>query len=319
MNILIFHSRQTGDVVRSSHCARLLKKKYPNSFITYVTNPLLVPLIETCEWIDMCIDQPFWDTHDLVSQEDLSRTKHQWAFDDLYDLRSFEKLRDDWQPDLAFYPRWNPSERPVPYGPNYVFRCFASCCGLTEEEAKDTAYELDVETEETQRASDIWFKHCVYDKRILLHMDNLDNSFRRLKETHNALELNTKGTWRESLCMIHQADVVVSRFGGVTTLAAAVDTPVIEIPKPEPTFWASPIYSHPGKGHVLLLPERRCDLFEGTDEHRLQPCTPSYAAYTQERCVMGFANREGVPFRDSYHCWRQVTVDQVEKVLEEIA
>jgi ADP-heptose:LPS heptosyltransferase len=138
----------------------------------------------------------------------------------------------------------------------------------------------------------------------------LDPSFRKLIDTHHALELDTTGTWVESLAMIAEADVVITRFGGMSIMAASVGTPVIEIPKPEPTMWASPIYSHPNQGHVVLLPEHRCAAFEGSPEHRMNPCSVAWAEYRQEHCVLNHPKRD-LPDRDSFHCWRQVTVDQV--------
>jgi hypothetical protein len=332
MEILIYHERQTGDVIMGAHCAKLLKKKYPGSNIIFVTQEDIVPVIESCDWIDLVLPTPVYPKAKMFTKEEMKQYVYEWEFDDLVDIRRFNIMRDEWKPDLAFKPRWNFLERPVPYKAPYMFRCYAHCCDLTQEEANDTAYEVPVSEEEREEAKAIWKKHQggKWGLNVVLHMHYLDSSFAKLQESYNALILDTSGakpktrtklsaTWRQNLAIIAEADVVVTRYGGVAVMAAATGTPTIQIPKPEPTMWASPVYSHPNQGHVMLLPESRCPAYEGTDEHRSQPCVPEWGKYKQELCPLGHPHRDlrerGMP--DSYHCWRQITVEEVERVLDQ--
>ena len=148
MEILIYHPVQIGDVVIGSHCARLLKKKHPESTITFVTSEFLVPLIEPCPWIDFCVPAPEFQSHELVNPRDSHKYRGlpPWEINDIAHIKTFEKLREDWKPDKAYRPHWSPSPpHPVSYRSPYMFRCYASCCELTEEESNDTAYRLPID------------------------------------------------------------------------------------------------------------------------------------------------------------------------------
>jgi len=317
MEILIYHPRQTGDVIIGSHCARLVKKKYPEAFIIFVTGDHIAPLIEPCPWIDLTLPQPMRNKKELVRPEDYSKTLSYGEWKDLADDRNFEIMCNDWKPDKAYRPRWSPSPpHTVAYKPPYMFRCYASCCELTPEESDDTAYELPVSRPERDLADQHWNQHRRGERRILLHMDHLDPSFKSLVASHRALPLDTSGktSWRSNLAIIAQADFVVTRYGGVAVMAASVGSRTITIPKPEPTLWAAPVLSHPGRGHVMLLPSRRCEKYEGTDAHRMQPCQPRYGSFVVDDCVLDRENTHP-PHQDGFHCWRDVTVEDVQRCL----
>ena len=310
MQILVYHPRQTGDVIIGSHCARLLKKKHPDATIIFVTDKRLVPLIEPCPWLDVVVDEPEFEPKEILKPEDKHKRYMHWEWNDLLNVRAFEKMVNDWKPDLAYKPRWNPMEKPIPYKAPYMFRCYAHCCGLTQEEANDTAYSLPLDENERDVAEGIWNHHTQF-TRLALHMDHLDPSFLALVDRYGALVLDTSGkvSLRENLAILAQADCVVTRYGGVAVMAASVDTPTVMVPKPEPSTWASPEFSHPNCGHIVVKPIRTCNAYEATDEHRLQPCQPQYGEYFEDRCVLGLKGRDDVA--DGFHCWRSVKVEDL--------
>jgi hypothetical protein len=196
-----------------------------------------------------------------------------------------------------------------------MFRCYAHHCGLTQREANDTEYTLPVTKEDKEYGEGWW--PLVDAGRILIHTHYLDDDF--LYEIEKDLPRNgymfldpqeEEYTWRESLAIIDSADVVVTRYGGVAVMAAAVGTPTVIIPKPEPTVWASPIYSHPNGKHVMLYPSNRCDDYDGTPARRLQPCMKHYGEFRDELCPLGF--KGGM---DLFHCWRHIEPKDVLQAL----
>jgi hypothetical protein len=337
-SILLFQPRQMGDVIRGSHCARLLKKRYNNQCeITFVTGKLYMSLIKDLPWIDYAVE----NFHVDVSQyypEEMKKLTAQWEMWDLVDKASFKFLEESQMYDECYYLKWNRvDEGIVKYQPNFVWKWFAHSCGLTDEESNDTEFGIPI-NEYNDYSKNFWgerFRHL----RILLHEDALNkelvnNIKTKLVDTVSdhvgnnywlttiLKSLDTKRSFLDSLHVISQSDIVISRFGGVITMAASQRVPCITIPKPEPPWFAHPEYSHPKDHHISIEPKNHC----GKENYhaKYQPCSIKYKNFDwdENQCFVGYRSPEGSIISTNselFHCWRSVTYDQVlEAIIQSI-
>jgi hypothetical protein len=297
MIILVYRARKTGDTIISTHCARILKRKY-NAEIIFATSSFLLPLIEPTPWLDVCIAPPKSMERGVLSQA-ASRTPVGQTVGDAVDEVIFERLQSMFSVDMAVFPKWKAENSSIPYKAPFMWRSFCNSVGLTQEEANDTEYELSISEKERDMARAWWKKKgFLPGERFLLHKDWLDDTFNILLVDGWAALLNTEyKSWRQNLAIMAEADYVITRYGGVAVASAAVRTPTIIIPKPEPAWWANPIYSHPNDGHVMIWPKAICDGFN--DQH--QPCMPGYGSYDFTNCPLKFSD----------HCWTTVTVEDI--------
>jgi hypothetical protein len=296
--ILVYHPRQTGDVIMGTHIARLLKKKHDGNVI-FLTSPNLVELIEPTPWLDIVL--PI-ENLTKVSQKE-AKTLKQWQIFDLIDQKLFDKYQELFEPDIAAFPKVDVIKTTTPYKPPYMLRCYCDSAGVLDL-ADDTEFELPLQSEEIEFGNQWWYNKGFRDcTKVLLHRDQLDSSFDDLLKLSVAADLNTRNAWRINLAIMGAADLVITRFGGVAIASAAVRTPTLTIPKPEPAWWAHPIYSHPHDGHITMWPPKHCEEFN----NRFQPCYLGWSRpdWHPELC----------PFKFSQHCWKSITIKDVLSLL----
>lgn len=243
MKILVYQPRLLGDIILGSTAAEQLKRKYPDSQITYITG--CKALVETNPFIDVAIQR---------------RIPHR------YENAYFNWIKKKY--DLAFFLlNWLPKEN--------CLQDFMAQCGLPRKNYKVKLYltETDILLAKKYIANQ---KLAPELKTIALQKDFARKwnpiEFQRLKEmvsrkynivfVGRGMSVGFKMlNMREAAAVTKLCDLFVGCISGLLHAAVAVGTPTIATPNVYPAEWIMPEFyqnefiSEVTKRHITVLPK----------------------------------------------------------------
>jgi len=275
MKILIFQPKMYGDIILGSTAAKYLKKKFPESKITYVTG--CKALTETNPYIDISIERSLGRYENIYFN----------LIKILYD-KSF------------FLLHWLPNDN--------ILQSYMSAVGL---ERKNYPIKLYLTQDDKTKAKRFFIKRVSKNKKTIALQSDFGRKWntkefiklkRILNQQFNVIEIGPNMmldervlNMREAAAVTSLCDVFVGGVSGNMHAAVAVGTPTICTPNvfdphwDMPEFYQNEFIGEAHKQHITILPkpENFCGNYECVSFSD-KAVIVSAGDYTPKICPSGF-------------------------------